>query len=259
MGLVFSVALVAPALALDTLPAGIDVPSTQVVLAKYFGVGTQNYACNATSLAFVLASANADLYKDDAYKGDPVAKHFFLPVADANGGKPTFQHLATDSSVTVKVLTKVNDADPVHNIQALLLTRTSGSTTGKFAGVNYVVRLDTHEGVAPTTACKADDTIKVPYHAQYWFFVDAPAQVTSSVYDQTQSTEAAPAQATYVPAVQPTYVPTYAPTVAPEATTAYAAGEYTTTAAPSYTDKPIYSGAKEAGVSLLGLALAMLF
>ncbi len=45
--------------------------------------------------------------------------------------------------------------------------------TGAFAGVSYVQRLDTHGGVAPSTACTGTDQISVRYSATYAFYKPA--------------------------------------------------------------------------------------
>lgn len=55
-------------------------------------------------------------------------------------------------------------------IPELLLQSTGTRGTGVFADVSYIQRLNTHGGVAPTTACTGTDQISVPYSAVYTFY-----------------------------------------------------------------------------------------
>jgi hypothetical protein len=53
----------------------------------------------------------------------------------------------------------------------LLLQATGHSDGGTFAGVNYIQRLNTDGGIAPTSACEADSGAQmVPYTADYYFY-----------------------------------------------------------------------------------------
>ncbi|TXC97617.1 DUF3455 domain-containing protein [Streptomyces sp. ISID311] len=58
-------------------------------------------------------------------------------------------------------------------VPELLLKPTATRGTGVFADVSYVQRLNTHGGVAPTTACTGTDQISVPYSATYAFYKPA--------------------------------------------------------------------------------------
>ncbi|MEU7436004.1 DUF3455 domain-containing protein [Streptomyces sioyaensis] len=58
-------------------------------------------------------------------------------------------------------------------VPELLLKSTATRGTGVFADVSYVQRLNTHGGVAPTTACTGTDQISVPCSATYAFYKPA--------------------------------------------------------------------------------------
>ena len=58
-------------------------------------------------------------------------------------------------------------------IPELLLKSTATRGTGVFADVSYMQRLNTHGGVAPTTACTGTDQVSVPYPATYAFYKPA--------------------------------------------------------------------------------------
>jgi Protein of unknown function (DUF3455) len=146
----------------DTLKAGTD----EVLIASYYGVGTQNYEVKvdtASSGAFkwVFIEPVANLYDN---KGNLVVLHF---------KGPTWQYIADSSSITGAVIVNIPSPVPSQNIPWLLLNNKANAGTGFFARVNRVQRLDTRGGVAPTappTVEMLGATVKVPYSALYNFY-----------------------------------------------------------------------------------------
>jgi hypothetical protein len=69
--------------------------------------------------------------------------------------------------------TAIANSPKTGTIPELLLQSTATRGTGVFAGVSYIQRLNTHGGVAPTTACTGTDQISVHYSATYAFYKPA--------------------------------------------------------------------------------------
>ena len=148
------------------IPVALKTANDEVLIASYFGVGTQNYEAQA----------------DPDHPGQ--AKWVFIePVAnlyDANGNLvilhskgPDWKYIADGSSVTG--ITKVNIPSPVatQNISWLLLGNKANQGMGVLANVNFIQRLDTRGGVAPVeipTTGMIGTTVKIPYTALYNFY-----------------------------------------------------------------------------------------
>ena len=64
--------------------------------------------------------------------------------------------------------------DPADDIPWLRLKAVSTQGDGVLAGVDFIQRLETRGGVAPTGACDpaTDATVAVPYRARYVFYAD---------------------------------------------------------------------------------------
>ena len=79
-----------------------------------------------------------------------------------------------DGSAVVAAQIARVDARRADAIPWLLLKELSTTGPGEFAEVAFVQRLNTWGGVAPTTGCDAstvDTLIRVPYSADYYFYV----------------------------------------------------------------------------------------
>jgi hypothetical protein len=123
--------------------------------------GTQNYTCvvadSATTGGFTAASTpEAQLI------GTGGKVHHFAG--------PSWQSERDNSLVTA---TKVNTNTVAGAIPELLLQVVTHSGTGIMTKADYINRLYTQGGVAPTTSCTAGQVVKVPYKAIYVFW-DAP-------------------------------------------------------------------------------------
>ncbi|KAJ3317854.1 hypothetical protein HDV06_001095 [Boothiomyces sp. JEL0866] len=148
------------------IPPEIRPPSGSNLLAKTFGVGTQNYKCNAGN--WELESVNAIQSRNRHSLEQVEVSYYFLPTPDANGGQPTWMYLNDYSTFTGKPIAKATVDS--NSIPWVVLTRTSGSTSGVFSKVNSVLRVHTKGGNPPSSGCQQGQSIRVGYTAEYWFF-----------------------------------------------------------------------------------------
>lgn len=149
-----------PAARVDA-PAAVALPADEETALKLSARGTQNYQCRAKRDApgeyeWVLVAPEADLF--DSF-GKKVGKHY---------AGPTWESTEDGSKVTATVKARAESTEP-GAIPWLLLTATQTTGDGVLAGVKSVQRTDTHGGKAPPGGCTADETLRVPYAATYWF------------------------------------------------------------------------------------------
>lgn len=146
------------------VPAAIAVPSGNRLVLTLRGSGLQNYECRARADAaggydWTLVSPEAALRdKSDALVG----RHY---------GGPTWEY-ADGSKVTGKQLAAAPAPTP-GNISWLLLQGMSSAGNGRFNGVTYVQRINTHAGTAPSDTCNATASgskKQVRYSADYLFY-----------------------------------------------------------------------------------------
>lgn len=136
------------------LPDSIDVPKSDAVLMlKAQGKGDQIYECVEGN--WMLIGPDARLFND---QGTVIGRHY---------AGPTWQ-LKDGSLVTGKAIAKTTPAD-AQSAPWLLLEASSG--TGEFQAVTFIQRRDTHGGAAPSTPCKGKAELRVPYTANYLFYV----------------------------------------------------------------------------------------
>jgi hypothetical protein len=144
------------------VPPELAPPADETIKASLSGVGVQIYICNATSKGFAwsLVAPQANLL-DDCDK--LVGTHFIGPTWQANDGS---------SVVGARVAAATVDTSAIPWL--LLKAASNGPTAGKFSDVTSVQRLNTVGGLAPTTACDANNNLgsiaQVPYTAQYVFY-----------------------------------------------------------------------------------------
>jgi hypothetical protein len=84
---------------------------------------------------------------------------------------PTWQSVKDGSKVVGTVVARVNAKHPERDTPLLLTARSTGP--GLFAAVDFIQRLETQGGVAPTGACQTGASIGVPYTATYTFWAPA--------------------------------------------------------------------------------------
>ncbi|MFF7886393.1 DUF3455 domain-containing protein [Streptomyces sp. NPDC007896] len=140
-------------------PAALKVPDGNRLTGVFSAAGVQTYTC--TDGAWKLLEPAATLWARNDRSHRPVALHSRGPV-----------WVSTVDGSAVNA-TAIANSPRTGTIPELLLQSTATRGTGVFAGVSYVQRLDTHGGVAPTTACTGTDQISVRYSATYAFYKPA--------------------------------------------------------------------------------------
>ncbi|MFD5760511.1 DUF3455 domain-containing protein [Streptomyces mirabilis] len=140
-------------------PAALKVPDGNRLTGVFSAAGVQTYTC--ADGAWKLLEPAATLWAKNDRSHRPVALHSRGPV-----------WVSTVDGSAVNAAAIAN-SPKTGTIPELLLQSTATRGTGVFAGVSYVQRLDTHGGVAPTTACSGTDQISVRYSATYAFYKSA--------------------------------------------------------------------------------------
>jgi hypothetical protein len=153
----------ARAVAIPGIPAAIQPPAGSKPIGAYLvASGTQNYTCvvaaGATTGAYTGAST-----PDAQLIGTGGRIHHFAG--------PSWQSLRDSSLVTG---TKVASSARTGAVPELLLSVATHSGSGVLSKADYINRLYTSGGVAPTGSCTTGQVDKVPYKAVYVFW-DAPA------------------------------------------------------------------------------------
>jgi len=153
----------APAFSVPQIPDLIKPPAGSRPIGAYVvAVGSQNYTC------VVAAGATTG-----AYTGASVPEAQLI----GTGGRihhfagPSWQSLRDGSLVTA---TKVAASPRTGAVPELLLKVATHTGTGILSDADYINRLATSGGVAPTGSCTSGQTVSVPYKAVYVFW-DAPA------------------------------------------------------------------------------------
>lgn len=140
-------------------PAALKVPDGNRLTGVFSAAGVQTYTC--TDGAWKLLEPAATLWAKNDRSHRPVALHSRGPVwvSTVDGSAVNGAAIATSPKTGT--------------IPELLLQATATRGTGVFGGVSYIQRLNTHGGVAPTTACTGTDQVSVPYSATYAFYKPA--------------------------------------------------------------------------------------
>jgi hypothetical protein len=151
--------------AVPGIPAAIRPPAGSRPIGAYVVAnGTQNYTCVVTAGATTGAYTGAATPEAQLIGTGGRIHHF---------AGPSWQSLRDGSLVTG---TKLASSDRPDSIPELLLqvASHSGTTHGVLSKADYVNRLYTSGGVAPTGTCTSGQVVKVPYKAVYVFW-NAPA------------------------------------------------------------------------------------
>ena len=154
-----------PALATDrtnqsNLPPELRVPDNYRRVLKSVGHGVQIYDC--VDGAWRFREPTAAIFDDRSDR--VVAIHY---------AGPTWQSIRDGSKVVAAVKARRDAPNPQRDIQWLLLQATSNAGPGLFADVQYIQRIHTEGGVAPTRACSAGQSASIPYKADYEFWAPA--------------------------------------------------------------------------------------
>jgi hypothetical protein len=154
-----------PASETADIPAPLQVSTAGLSARHARGVGVQIYQCRAVKddaarFEWQLKVPEADLFDPAGIK---IGKHYGGPTWEANDG----------SKVIGELVARVDSTDP-NAIAWLLLRAKSTSGAGIFSGVQFVQRLHTVGGNAPSQGCSsaaAGVESRVAYTADYWFYI----------------------------------------------------------------------------------------
>ena len=150
-------------LAIPAVPEAIKPPAGSRPVGTYHVVsGTQTYTCVVASGATTGAYTGASV-PEARLAGSGGRIHHFAG--------PSWQSQRDGSLVTA---TKTAASAVTGTIPELLLQVQTHSGTGILDRADYINRLSTSGGVAPTGECATGETVAVPYQAVYVFW-DAPA------------------------------------------------------------------------------------
>jgi hypothetical protein len=156
------------------LPPALAVPGDQPFSFKSFAKGYQIYTCQAApetpgTYAWTLKAPLADLFNTS---GRPMGTHYAGPTWEA-GDK---------SKIVASVKARANAPDS-NAIPWLLLEVKSQEGQGMFSNVNWIQRVNTVGGKAPTQPCDAsqqNNEVRVPYSADYYFYRSTSAPASRS-------------------------------------------------------------------------------
>lgn len=145
------------------VPASLQVPDTQKLVAQAHVVGVQVFQCIAApgtgQYAWTLTGPDAELSDDS---GTRIGRHY---------AGPTWA--AADGSTVVGQVKAHSDSPDTGSVAWLLLGARSNSGSGTFGKVQSIQRLHTQGGKAPAQGCDAMHVmaeVRVPYQADYYFY-----------------------------------------------------------------------------------------
>ena len=165
------------------VPEAIQVPEGYKPYLAAHAIGTQGYVCVAVRSVFSWApfGPQATLFNGDS---EQILTHFLSPTPYSLLPNPTWQHSRDSSVVWGQVIRSSADPNFVAPgaIPWLLLEAAvvgDGPTGGdKLTATRLIQRLNTVDGMPPSTGCaKLDDVKKralVPYEADYFFYKEKP-------------------------------------------------------------------------------------
>jgi hypothetical protein len=162
----------APAAAADaarrtpTIPPPLQVPAGQKLVWEVVGVGVQIYDCRPSPddpsvFVWTFREPAAGLYEHGRH------------LAGIHFRGPTWESF--DGSTVVGSLVASVPAPRPGAIAWLLLQAVSNQGDGVLSNVDYIQRLNTKGGVAPSGTCDPtqNSTLSVPYQARYLFYAAA--------------------------------------------------------------------------------------
>ena len=147
--------------AAQQIPPQLQPPGDEQLFLQVHAKGDQVYICkeDVAQYNWVLKAPDARLFDKD---GKPFGKHFAGPSWEANDG----------SRVSGQVAAIVPSPDP-NSIPWLLVKVVSHEGTGVLARANFIQRLNTEGGKAPSSGCDeahAGQELRVRYSADYLFY-----------------------------------------------------------------------------------------
>jgi hypothetical protein len=156
--------LLAILLLLAQEPSPVDPPKGQKETLRAEARGVQIYTCEASGDEFrwTLDHPEAELLDE---KGQNIGRHFAGPSWE----------MIDHSRMSGKIAGR--KASPDGSIPWMLISAESHTGSGMLQHVEYVQRVNTKGGIAPTTGCDAAHAkakSRVPYTATYIFYRSTP-------------------------------------------------------------------------------------
>ena len=161
------------------VPDAIQVPQEYTAYLAAHAIGTQGYVCVAVGSVYSWATfgPQATLFNEES---EQILTHFLSPTPYDLLPNPTWQHSRDSSTVWGRTIRSSSDPNFVAPgaIPWLLLEAVvvgDGPTWGdKLTATRLIQRLNTVDGMAPSTGCTRPEDIKkralVPYEADYFFY-----------------------------------------------------------------------------------------
>jgi hypothetical protein len=161
------------------VPDALQVPQEYTPYLAAHAIGTQGYVCVAVGSVYRWATfgPQATLFNEE---NEQILTHFLSPTPYDLLPNPTWQHSRDSSTVWGRTIRSSSDPNFVAPgaIPWLLLEAVvvgDGPTWGdKLTATRLIQRLNTVDGMAPSTGCARPEDIKkralVPYEADYFFY-----------------------------------------------------------------------------------------
>lgn len=141
-------------------PESLQVGANQPLLLKARANGVQVYTCTAAAGGYSWTPTGPQARLFNA-SGTQIGRHYLGPTWKSDD----------DSKVTGQVKARVDS--PTGDLPWLLLSAKSTGGDGVLSPVTAIQRLHTQGGTAPAAGCDeahAGSQVRVPYHADYYFY-----------------------------------------------------------------------------------------
>jgi hypothetical protein len=154
------------------VPSNIQVPDGNKPFLEGHALGTQDYICLPSGWTFF--GPQATLFNDHDKQ---IITHFLSPNPDESGTpRATWQYSRDTSTVWAMAIASSSVApDAIPWLLLQVVGAQDGPTGGdKLLETTFIQRLNTSEGVAPSTGCTPSTDVGkmalVPYTADYFFY-----------------------------------------------------------------------------------------
>lgn len=156
------------------VPSNIQVPAGNKAFLEGHAVGTQNYIClpSESGFAWTLFGPQATLFND---RDKQIITHFLSE--DPSGTRfPTWQHSRDTSTIWAMPISSSPGGSGAIPLLLLEVVETEPGPTGgeRLSRTTFIQRLNTSEGVAPSTGCSLSTDVGkralVPYTADYFLY-----------------------------------------------------------------------------------------
>jgi Protein of unknown function (DUF3455) len=177
--------------ALPALILTATIQSAAAAVAEPPGISAALRAPADEQAEFMLNARGVQIYVCKPSATDPYGYQWAFVAPEAtllegekivghHGAGPVWESVSDHSSAKGTVRERQDGG--AGNIPWLLLVAKSSEGAGRFAGVTSVQRIATRGGAEPTTPCdasKSGQEARVNYTADYYFYKQKPAQVSS--------------------------------------------------------------------------------